>query len=185
MEHSSDRATTRTCCGMDELHETHHGCTRMKALARSYTWWPKMDQDIEELVKKCQVCQESRASPPSAPLHPWQWPTQPWSHLHLDFVGPYMGHTYLVIVDACSKWLDAHIMLTISSEKTIETLISVFATHGIPQMIVMDNGSSFTSEEFKTFTRKNDIKHVTYAPYHPSSNGQAECAVQTIKKGLK
>ena len=168
---------------LDELHETHPGCTRMKALARSYIWWPKMDQDIEELVKKCQVCQESRASPPSAPLHPWQWPTQPWSRLHLDFAGPYMGHTYLVIVDACSKWLDAHIMSTISSEKTIETLRSVFATHGIPQMIVTDNGSSFTSEEFKTFTRKNGIKHVTSAPYHPSSNGQAERAVQTIKKG--
>ena len=86
---------------LDELHETHPGCTRMKALARSYIWWPKMDQDIEELVKKCQVCQESRTSPPSAPLHPWQWPTQPWSRLHLDFAGPYMGHTYLVIVDAC------------------------------------------------------------------------------------
>ena len=104
---------------LDELHETHPDCTRMKALAWSYIWWPKMDQDIEELVKKCQVCQESRASPPSAPLHPWQWPTKPWSRLHLDFAGPYMGHMYLVIVDACSKWLDAHIMSTISSEKTI------------------------------------------------------------------
>ena len=61
---------------LDELHETHPGCTRMKALARSYIWWPKMDQDIEELVKKYEVCQESRASAPSTPLHPWQWPTQ-------------------------------------------------------------------------------------------------------------
>jgi hypothetical protein len=73
-------------------------------------------------------------------------------------------------------------MSTISSEKIIETLRSVFATHRIPQMIVTDNGSSFTSDEFKTFTRKNGIKHVTY---HPSSNGQAERAVQTVKKGLK
>ena len=78
-----------------------------------------------------------------------------------------MGHTYLIIVDACSKWLDAHIMSTTSSEKTIDTLRSVFATHGIPQMIVTDNGSSFTSQEFKTFTQKNGIKHVTSAPYHP------------------
>ena len=123
--------------------------------------------------------------PPSAPLHPWQWPTQPWSCIHLDCAGPYMGHTYLIIVDACSKWLDAHIMSTISSKETIETLRSVFATHGIPQMIVTDNGSPFTSKDFKSFTRKNGIKHVTSAPYHPSSSGQAERAVQTIKKGLK
>ena len=72
-----------------------------------------------------------------------------------------------------------------SSEKTIETLRSVFATHGLPQMLVTDNGPAFTSNEFRKFTQKNGIKHVTSAPYHPSSNGQAERAVQTVKQGLK
>ena len=170
---------------LEELHETHPGCSKMKALARSYTWWPKMDQEIENLVKSCSVCQESQPSPPTAPLHPWQWPSQPWSRLHLDFAGPYMGHMFLVIVDACSKWLDAYIMSTITSSKTIETLRTVFATHGLPQAIVTDNGSSFTSEEFKRFMDCNGIKHITSAPYHPSSNGQAERAVQTLKLGIK
>ena len=96
-----------------------------------------------------------------------------------------MGHMFLVIVDAHSKWLDAHIMSSITSARTIETLRSVIATHGLPRVIVTDNGSSFTSDEFKTFVRKNGIKHVTSAPYHPSTNGQAERAVQTLKRGLK
>ena len=77
------------------------------------------------------------------------------------------------------------IMSSITSARTIETLRSVFATHGLPRVIVTDNGSSFTSDEFKTFVRKNGIKHVTSAPYHPSTNGQAERAVQTLKRGLK
>ena len=72
-----------------------------------------------------------------------------------------------------------------SSEKTIETLRSVFATHGLSQMLVTDNGLAFTSNEFREFTQKNGIKHVTSAPYHPSSNGQAERAVQMVKQGLK
>ena len=166
------------------LHETHPGCSKMKAFARSYIWWPKMDQEIEDLVKRCSVCQENRPSPPPAPLHPWQWLSQPWSRLHLDFAGPYMGRV-LVIVDACSKWLDAYIMSTITSSKTIETLKTVFATHGLLQTIVTDNGSSFTSEKFKRFMDNNGIKHITSAPYHPSSNGQAERAVQTLKQGIK
>ena len=86
-----------------ELHETQPGCSKMKALAQSYIWWPKMDQEIEALVQKYSICQESRSSPPSAPLHPWQRPGQPWSRLHLDFAGPYMGDMFLVIVDAHSK----------------------------------------------------------------------------------
>lgn len=170
---------------LSELHETHPGCTRMKALARSYVWWPNMDREIENTVKACQICQENKVSPPTAPLHPWLWPSQPWSRLHLDFAGPFMGRMYLIIVDAHSKWLDAHIMPTITSERTIETLRCVFANHGLPQKVVTDNGPSFTSEEFRMFMKKNGIKHVTTAPYHPSSNGQAERAVQTVKQGLK
>ena len=170
---------------LDELHETHPGSSKMKSLARSYIWWPKMDQEIEDLVKRCNTCQETRSSPASAPLHPWQWPSQPWSRLHLDFAGPYMGHMFLVIVDANSKWMDAHIMSSITSSKTIEVLRSVFAIHGLPRTVVSDNGSSFTSEEFQQFMRKNGIKHVTSAPYHPSTNGQAERAVQTLKQGIK
>ena len=64
---------------LEELHETHSGATKMKALARSYVWWPKMDAAIEELVGNCEVCQKSRPSPPVAPLHPWEWPAEPWS----------------------------------------------------------------------------------------------------------
>ena len=31
----------------------------------------------------------------------------------------------------------------------------------------------------------NGIKHITSAPYHPSTNGMGERAVQTVKEGLK
>ena len=62
---------------------------------------------------------------------------------------------------------------------------SSFATLGLPEELVTDNGPSFTSEEFAKFQRMNGIKHITTAPYHPGSNGLAERTVQTIKRGLK
>ena len=58
-----------------------------------------------------------------------------------------------------------------------EKLRTTFATHGLPEVLVSDNGSVFTSEDFKVFTRRNGIRHVTSAPYHPSSNGLVERAV--------
>lgn len=170
---------------LNELHETHPGVNRMKSLARGYIWWPGMDAEIAEVVKTCPVCQESRPSPAAAPLHPWEWPTQPWSRIHLDYAGPFLGQMFLIIVDSHSKWIDVHIMQSITSSKTIEKLRIVFANHGFPRKVVTDNGPSFTSDEFNTFMSDNGIVHVTTAPYHPSSNGLAERAVQTFKQGLK
>ena len=170
---------------LEELHETHPGVSKMKALARSYVWWPKMDGDIEDMVKNCTSCQVTRPSPPTAQLHPWEWPDQPWSRLHIDFAGPFMGRMFLILVDSHSKWLDVQVMQSISSNKTIEKLRVIFATHGLPHKVVSDNGPSFTSEEFKKFMKANGIKHITSAPYHPSTNGLAERAVQTVKQGLR
>ena len=59
------------------------------------------------------------------------------------------------------------------------------ATHGIPETIVTDNGSVFTSSEFQHFMDMNGITHLTTALYHPASNSLAERAVQTIKTVLK
>ena len=81
--------------------------------------------------------------------------------------------------------IEAHVVETPNSAGTIHKLCQMFATHGIPETIVTDNGSIFTSKEFKHFTDMNGIKHLTTAPYHPASNGLAERAVQTLKTGLK
>lgn len=70
---------------LDMLHEEHPGVCKMKALARSYVWWPKIDEQIEQLVKTCSVCQMSRKSAPKVPLQPWTWPSKKWQRVHLDF----------------------------------------------------------------------------------------------------
>ena len=61
----------------------------------------------------------------------------------------------------------------------------MFATHGIPEVLVSDNGTQFTSVEFEEFMRKNGIQHARVSPYHPSSNGMIERAIKTLKEGLK
>lgn len=60
----------------------------------------------------------------------------------------------------------------------------LFAVHGVPDVIVSDNGTAFVSAEFKEFTSRNQIRHVAVAPYHPSSNGQAERMVRETKEAL-
>ena len=71
-----------------------------------------------------------------------------------------------------------------SASTTIEHLHQCFATHGLPEVIVSDNGPCFASTEFATYLSRNGIKQTLVAPYHPASNGQAEQAVQVVKEGL-
>ena len=121
----------------------------MKMLTRAYIiWWSKLDSDNEQLAKNCSNCQATSSSPSKAPLHPWEWPAQLWSRLHLDFAGTFLGNMYLVFVDAYSKWLNIQVMQSITDVRTSQKLHAIFATHEIPQKIVTDNGPTLRSEQF-------------------------------------
>ena len=99
-----------------------------------------MDKDIERVVQHCNQCQQVKATPPAAPLQPWQWLSRPWARIHIDFAGPIEGKMMLIAIDAHSKWIEAKLMSTTTATVTIEQLRCMFAQHGIPETVVSDNG---------------------------------------------
>ena len=68
---------------------------------------------------------------------------------------------------------------------TIEILRNLFFCFGFWEKVITDNGRNFINTGFDKFLRQNGIKHYTPAPYHPTSDGPAERAVETVKHGLK
>ena len=156
---------------LDELHVGHIGIVKMKEFSRSFFWWPKLDNDIEQLARKCSGCQVNQKTPSKASLHPWEWPSAPWERIHIDFAGPFMGNMFLIAVDAHTKWPEIHVMNSITASKTINVLRQIFAEFGVVKQIISDNGRPFTSEEFQTFVRNNGIIHKTSAPWHPATQG--------------
>lgn len=170
---------------LQQLHTGHSGIVRMKELARSYFWWPGLDSEIEETARICSSCQNVRSMPQPAPLHPWDWPEEPWQRIHVDFAGPLEEKMFLIAIDAHSKWPEVSIMRSTTAEKTIEKLGEMFSRFGFPEQLVSDNGTQFTSQEFKTFLEINGVQHIRSAPYHPSTNGAAERFVQSMKHALK
>lgn len=83
-------------------------------------------------------------------MHPWERRRRPWQRLHIDYAGPFLGHSYLILVDAYSKWPEVIPFQATTSLSTIRALMLLFATHGIRERIVADNGPQFTSQEFKS-----------------------------------
>eukprot|EP00731_Ephydatia_muelleri_P013854 Em0007g1164a len=170
---------------LDELHGGHLGVVKMKALARAHVWWPNIDRDIEGACQSCTGCQLMKQDPKLTPVHPWEYPEGPWQRVHLDFAGPFEGKTFLIMVDAYTKWPEVSVMTSTTTEVTIDELRTTFARWGIPQQIVTDNGQQFVSEMFQRFMSHNNIKHIKSSPYHPATNGLAERFVQTLKQALR
>jgi len=168
-----------------ELHAEHQGIVRTKAIARTFVWWPGIDNDITTYVRNCEGCAFQQNNPAPCKTHPWETPSTPWQRVHIDFAGPFRGHTFLIVVDSFSKWPEVIPMTSTTAYSTVRVLMSLFATHGIPEQIVSDNGPQFVSSEFDSFCKGNNIKHIRSAPYHPATNGEAERFVQTFKSNMK
>ena len=66
-----------------------------------------------------------------------------------------------------------------------EQVAKHFARHGIPDLVISDNGPQFTADEFAEFSRKWDFEHLTSSPGNSKANGKAESGVKTVKRILK
>lgn len=171
---------------LKELHVAHLGIVKMKGVARSHIWWPGIDKEIESLSSSCDACKSVLNTPAcTAKHHHWEVPKDPWHRIHCDFAGPFMNHMFLIVVDASTKWPEIVIMKSTNADNTIKELRTIFSREGLPSIIVTDNGPQWTSSEFASFCKSNNINHVTTAAYRPQSNGLAERMVQSFKKTMK
>jgi hypothetical protein len=141
------------------LHQAHPGIVKMKALARSYVWWPRIQEDIENVSKSCTECVLTSSRSKTAELHPNVWPDKPWSRVHIDLAGPFKGQNFLIIMDAYSKWMDVKKLAITDTKHVLQAMREVFANLGIPDYIISDNGPQFVSHEFAMFCKRNGIKH--------------------------
>ena len=96
----------------------------------------------------------------------------------------FKGCDYLLIVDYYSRFFETAKLPDTTAKTVICHTISIFARHGIPNVLRSDNGPQFTSDEFKQFSSQWGFCHISVSPYHPQANGLAEKYVQVIKRLL-
>ena len=169
----------------------HFGRKRTLSRLKSRFDWPGIKTDVAVVCKSCPRCQKAEPGKhPRAPLQPLPVIDVPFRRMAMDIFGPLRrtkaGNKYvLVIMDYATKWPEAFPLKTADSEAVARALIEVFARLGIPEEILTDNGSNFTSKMIEKFYAMTGVKHIKTSAYHPETDGMVERFNATMKKTLK
>jgi transposase InsO family protein len=170
----------------------HASASTLTAKAyRSGFYWPSALWDAAEMVKRCEACQfhAKQIHQPVQELQtiPLTWPFAVWG---LDILGPFPrvqgGYRYLyVAIDKFTKWVEVEPVCTIPARSVVKFIRGLVCRFGVPNRIITDNGSQFTSGLFREYCALAGIKICFASVDYPRSNGQAERANAEVLKGLK
>ncbi len=168
---------------LSRLHDAHQGLTSTLQRARRIVYWPKLQQDITEMIEGCDECQRHGKKKPR-PSERQITTTRPMETLGMDLV-TFQGQHALVTVDYFSGFITFDLINSETTEAVTKVLNSIFQKFGLPEKILSDNGPCFKSNTFKRFCEQLDIGHLTSSPHYHQSNGRAERAIETIEQILK
>jgi hypothetical protein len=118
---------------------------------------------------------------------PITWSFAVWG---LVLVGPLQkalgGFSHqLVAIDKFSKWIEVRPLTSIRSEQAVVFFTNIIHRFGVPNSIIIDNGTQFTGKKFLDFCEDHHIRVDWVAVAHPMTNGQVEHANGMILQGLK
>lgn len=95
-------------------------------------------------------------------------------------------HSVLVIVDRMTKQVHIFPCNELSSRNTAFLFYKeFFRLHGLPESIVSDRGTQFTSEFWKWLCKLLQIDHRLSTAYHPQTDGQTERKNARIEQFLR
>ncbi|KAI5754945.1 hypothetical protein M8J77_012823 [Diaphorina citri] len=168
---------------LQKVHEGHLGSRYCINRIRDKIFWPNIYSQIKDYCNNCFTCSVHQNNNSKEELLSHEITQIPWYKLGADLF-QFDNKDYLLVVDYYSKIIEIAQCNGTSSKNVILHMKSIFARHGIPQILVSDNGPQFSSSEFKKFVSDFDFKHITSSPRYPKSNGEAEAAVKVIKRLL-
>ncbi|MCI23895.1 gypsy retrotransposon integrase-like protein, partial [Trifolium medium] len=109
----------------------------------------------------------------------------------MDLLGPFKTAPgqlkyLIVVVDYCTKWVEAEALAKITAANVIKFFKrNILARFDVPQSVVTDNGSQFIDRKIRQLMEDFKIKQHFASVEHPQTNGQAEAANRVILRGLK
>jgi hypothetical protein len=180
---------------IDQAHTVlgHFGAQKTADYIRRWYWWPKMGSEITKFCDSCGICQANKTSSqrPVGLLHPLPIPNRPWGSIGMDFMGPFPesdGYDYLWVV-ICRLTSQVH-LIPVKTTVTASELACIYVKevvrlHGLPDTIVSDRDSKFTSKFWRETHRLLGTKLLMSTAFHPQTDGATERANRSIGQILR
>ena len=163
------------------VHTGHLGINTCLRLARDVMYWPGMSSEVRQHVETCGTCATFSDKQPKESVVITDIPKWPWRKVGVDLFS-WGGDDFLITVCYHSNFIEVDELRTASSTEVIKKLKAHFARNGSPEILVSDNGTQFTSAEFKSFQEEWSFQHESISPGNSQANGAAEVAVKTVKR---
>ena len=119
---------------LNQIHTGHQGIHKCREHAHEAVWWPGLSAQLDEMVHRCQECQQQRSQLILSKL-----PDLPWQKVGMDLF-EWRKSDYLLIVDYYSRYIEVAKLSRTTAAEVITHIKSIFARHGIPEMVISDNG---------------------------------------------
>src|ERR1051325_3301390 len=152
-------------------------------------YWDGMYRDIREYVRTCEVCQKRGKSRRKEPLHPIKI-GQVFERVGIDLVGPLpitnQKNRYIIVAtDYLTRWPEVQAISDASAATLAQFIFTeIICRHGIPKIILSDQGPNFRSDMIRILCEKFLIRHKFSSPYHPQTNGMVERLNRTLCESL-
>ena len=171
----------------------HLGILKTVQEFRKRFYFPGFTEFLQSYVKNCLTCVQSKRVLPQhlkPPMHPISTLTSfPGDQLQIDIVGPFPSPVYkyaLSAIDVFSKYFFAVPLTRISAVSIAKTLADIFFRHSyIPEKILSDLGTGFTSKLFHELTKLLDIELQHASLKHPQTVGVVERSLASLKRIIK
>ena len=166
------------------IHASHMGVDNNYRMCRDILHWPAMKSAIQDICSSCGQCAQYGAQHAREPMRSMPIPQYPWQFVNKD-IFHWKSSAYLLTVDTYSDFFELDLLPDILAATIVMKSGVQFSRHGIPEVLLSDNGPQFISAEFSSFCESYHIDHWNSSPYWPQGNGKAEAAVKVAKSAEK
>ena len=169
----------------------HFSVNNTLILIKKNYWFPRMRDLIKKYIHSCLECLYNKRGIDETRyhIHPIEKQATPFNTIHIDHVGPFIKskkqNCYLIgIIDSFTKYVVLRAVRIANTSGVTKTLNEISQFFGMPARIISDRGSAFTSKQFATYCKENDITHIQTAVRTPRANGQIERVFRSVNQAL-